>query len=187
MATWQILLDGEGTRQRTAAVGDWVLDPGGSRLEFETKTFWGLVTVRGHFSKFDGTARVDEDGSVTTTLAVDAASVDTKMERRDAHLRSAGFLNAPAHPYMTANIGQVTFVGSGTASASGELTVAGRAQPVAFGARVSLPAGTEDAVVEADFEVDHGGFGMTRGFLHMVRPVTRVKAYLVFRHTRTSK
>ncbi len=64
------------------------------------------------------------------TAEIDAASVDTKQEQRDAHVRSADFLDVENHPSLT-------FVSTGVKSVDGEefvlagnLTIRGTTQPV---------------------------------------------------------
>jgi len=130
MSTPQALVDPVQLVQGPAATGEWALGPSASRLQFAAKTFWGPVTVRGHFARLDGTAHFGEEGGATASLTIDASSVGTELTRRDAHLRSTDFFGAPAHPYMTARIGQITFTSTGSAIASGELTVTGHTQPV---------------------------------------------------------
>ena len=41
----------------------WSLDDDGSSVDFAVKTFWGLVTVRGRFGRFDGSYEVGPDGT----------------------------------------------------------------------------------------------------------------------------
>jgi polyisoprenoid-binding protein YceI len=186
MSTSGIVVDPGQVVQMTAATGEWALDPSASQLRLAAKTFWGLVTVRGHLAGLDGSVHVGDDGGVTASLAIDASSVDTKLKKRDAHLRSAHFFDASTHPYLTARIGQVTFSSTGTAIANGELTVASRTQPVRFEATVTFGADQQEAVVETSLDVDHRLFGMSRGLFGMVRPITRVEARLVFRKVFTT-
>jgi polyisoprenoid-binding protein YceI len=59
--------------------------------------------VNGNFKKFEGTIRVDPDhpekSSVTATI--DAASIDTGNEKRDADLRSDDFFDVAKYPTIT--------------------------------------------------------------------------------------
>ncbi len=81
-------LDVESTR--------WRLDPTRSGVEFHVRHFYGLVTVKGRFERFEGT--LDLRSQPAVQLTIDAASLDTKQKRRDTHLRSADFFDAERHP-----------------------------------------------------------------------------------------
>src|SRR3954454_23293669 len=76
----------------------WRLDPARSSVEFRVKTFWGLVTVKGHFERYAGRLDFGEDPVID--LTIDAASVNTDNAKRDAHLRSEDFFGAAEHPYV---------------------------------------------------------------------------------------
>ena len=96
----------------------WRIDPTRSSVEFRTPTFWGLVTVKGRFERYDGTLDLRRQPAVD--LTIEAASLDTRNKMRDKHLRSVEFFDAEHHP-------MVRFVGQ-TAKLEGErLKVRGRA------------------------------------------------------------
>lgn len=80
------------------AAGRWVIDPDLSSVTFAVKHFWGLMTVRGHFTRFTGEADVTPDGVITAHLTIEADSVDTRQNKRDAHLRSSDFFDTARHP-----------------------------------------------------------------------------------------
>lgn len=80
----------------------WQIDPAHSAIEFAVKHMM-FTTVRGRFKSFAGTIEADEqnpDGSVVI-VEIDAASIDTGAADRDAHLRSADFLDVVDHPKIT--------------------------------------------------------------------------------------
>ncbi|HEX9982459.1 MAG TPA: YceI family protein [Thermoanaerobaculia bacterium] len=80
----------------------WQIDPSHSSIEFAVKHMM-FTTVRGRFKEFTGTIAADEtnpNGS-TVTVEIAAASIDTGSADRDAHLRSADFLDVEAHPTIT--------------------------------------------------------------------------------------
>ena len=80
----------------------WELDPAHSTIEFAVKHMM-FTTVRGRFTKFSGTVRVDERNPDLSGVDVDieAASIDTGVADRDTHLRSADFLDVENHPRIT--------------------------------------------------------------------------------------
>ncbi|HTT87900.1 MAG TPA: YceI family protein, partial [Acidimicrobiales bacterium] len=69
--------------------GTYQLDTAHTTVEFVARHLM-ITKVRGRFARFGGTVRiadVPEESSVEVTI--DAASVDTSQDQRDAHLRSA--------------------------------------------------------------------------------------------------
>ena len=83
------------------ATTKWQLDPAHSNVEFAVKHLM-IATVRGRFAAVNGTLEVDEknptNAKVDVTIAV--ASIDTRQEQRDAHLRSGDFFDAERFPTM---------------------------------------------------------------------------------------
>jgi polyisoprenoid-binding protein YceI len=169
--------------QDKAAEGTWALEGEESRVEFAVKTFWGLMTVRGHFSGLDGAAEVGSDGTVTASLAIGAASVDTNQKTRDQHLLSSEFFDAGRHPRMEVRVGTVRLSGPGAATGRGHMAIAGHTQPVDFDATVTLSDDDRQATVETTLGVDRTAFGMTRGPLRMIAPTAQVTVHLVFSHS----
>ena len=72
---------------------------------------WGLVPVKGVFRQVTGEGTVSPAGQVTGRVAVAAASVDTKNEKRDTHLRSADFFDSDNYPDITFTVNQATPAG----------------------------------------------------------------------------
>ena len=76
----------------------WQFDPAYSTVEFTVRNLW--YNVKGRFNVLEGAIVLDEDdvrrSSVTATIK--ANSIDTGNKRRDAHLRSADFLDAEKFP-----------------------------------------------------------------------------------------
>ncbi|HJW95097.1 MAG TPA: YceI family protein [Thermoanaerobaculia bacterium] len=80
----------------------WQIDPAHSTIEFAVKHMM-FTTVRGRFKDVKGTIHADEskpDGS-SVEVEINAASIDTGAADRDAHLRSADFLDVEQHPTLT--------------------------------------------------------------------------------------
>lgn len=79
----------------------WNLDAQHTQVGFSVKHM-AISTVRGRFTKFNGAGETDASGKLTkATFTIDAASIDTNQEQRDAHLRSADFFDAEQHPTLS--------------------------------------------------------------------------------------
>ena len=76
----------------------WTLDTTHTQVGFSVKHM-AISTVRGRFTKFDGAGETDASGQIVTArFTIDAASIDTNQEQRDAHLRSADFFDTEQFP-----------------------------------------------------------------------------------------
>jgi polyisoprenoid-binding protein YceI len=86
----------------------------------------GIATVRGRFTKFEGTLEVGEDlGSSRAYGKVDVASIDTGEPDRDAHLRSADFFDAERYPEITYESTRVEPIDDESSAIYGNLTMHG--------------------------------------------------------------
>ena len=82
-------------------VGTWKLDPTHSEVTFTVKHLM-ISKVRGSFENFDVTIVTAADPHDSTIEAtIDVASVNTKVEARDNHLRTSDFFLVEEHPTMT--------------------------------------------------------------------------------------
>src|SRR5947207_8890790 len=86
----------------TGSKTTWKIDPSHTIVEFSAKHLM-ISTVKGRITDIEGTIVADEDeltnSSVDVTLK--AASIDTRTEQRDHHLRSPDFLHAEQFPVIT--------------------------------------------------------------------------------------
>jgi polyisoprenoid-binding protein YceI len=80
----------------------WQIDPTHSAIELAVKHMM-FTTVRGRFKDVKGTIEVDAQNPAGSKVSVEisAASLDTGVADRDAHLRSADFLDVEKHPTLT--------------------------------------------------------------------------------------
>jgi polyisoprenoid-binding protein YceI len=87
---------------KPSAVATWQLDPTHSSVEFAVKHMM-MTTVRGRFKDITGTLRGDRDHPHDAAVEgkVQTASIDTGVDTRDAHLRSAEFFDADAYATIT--------------------------------------------------------------------------------------
>jgi polyisoprenoid-binding protein YceI len=82
--------------------GDYTVDVAHTRIGIRARHAM-VTTVRGAFTSFTGTAHLDtaDPAASSVTLRIDAASIDTGNADRDAHLRSADFLDVETFPALT--------------------------------------------------------------------------------------
>ena len=78
--------------------GAWRLDPARSSVAFHVRHFYGLMTVKGEFADYEGT--LDFSATPAVQLTIQAASLDTKQNKRDEHLHSDDFFDAERHPQV---------------------------------------------------------------------------------------
>lgn len=104
----------------------WTLDPAHSSVDFSVKHMM-IANVKGTFNQFDATIEADPDDltSASIELNIDLASVDTRNEDRDNHLRSADFFNVEKNPKMTFTTTNIERKGEGEYNVTGNLTIAG--------------------------------------------------------------
>ena len=106
--------------------GTYVLDPAHTRIGFVARH--AMVTkVRGQFNDYEGSAVVDADDFTrsTASLTIQAASIDTRNEQRDGHLKSNDFLSLEEYPQITFVSTGVTQTGETSLELTGDLTIKG--------------------------------------------------------------
>jgi len=85
------------------ALDTYKVDPAHSSIGFSIDHMV-IDTVHGRFRQFDGSITVDPDNSNALKQAsavIQAASIDTDVDRRDTHLRSPDFFDAEKYPTIT--------------------------------------------------------------------------------------
>ncbi|MDV7339552.1 YceI family protein [Terasakiella sp. A23] len=87
----------------------------------------GFSNFQGEFQDFDGTLIFDEakpeNSSVDVTI--DVNSVDTDVDKLDAHLKAADFFNVAKHPSMTFKSKSIAVTGEKTGKITGDFTLLG--------------------------------------------------------------
>jgi polyisoprenoid-binding protein YceI len=147
--------------------GTWDVDPVHSEVSFVVRHM-AVSKVRGRFDKFEGVIVTAEDPLASTvTATIDATSINTGQEQRDAHIRSADFFHVEEHPTFT-------FTSTGIKQdrddylLAGDLTIRGTTKPVTLklelngvgpdafgGTRIGFSASTE--INRNDFGVSFNG------------------------------
>lgn len=161
-----------------ALAGTWTLDPAKSAVGLKSRSMWGLAPVKGVFRQVRGSGTVARDGTVSGTVTVAAASVDTKTAKRDAHLRSADFFDSDAHPDITFTVTEARPSGPGV-TVDGNLTVRDRTRPLSFGASVTV-AGDGEIWLDAQVPVNRADFGLTWSPMGMASMHNTITVHAVF-------
>jgi polyisoprenoid-binding protein YceI len=101
------------------ATGTWTIDAAHTNLGFSTRHAM-VAKVRGAFADFSGSFTIDGDNLAASSaeLTIQAASIETKNADRDAHLKSADFLDVE-------NFATVTFVSTSVKVDGNDVTVTG--------------------------------------------------------------
>ncbi|HEX2092880.1 MAG TPA: YceI family protein [Longimicrobiaceae bacterium] len=153
----------------TSGVSTWTIDPAHSLVELTAKHMM-ITKVKGRFSGVTGTLVVDErnpDAS-RAEAEIDATTIDTGVEQRDAHLRSADFLDVENHPKLTFRSRRVEGVAREEGDrfrVVGDLTIRGTTREVVLDAtyegRGQDPWGGERVSFSAETRIDRRDFGLT--------------------------
>ena len=110
-------------------VGTWDIDAAHSTVGFSVRHMM-VSKVRGYFREFSGEiVTAAEPTDSTVTASIDVASIDTRQEQRDAHIRSADFFDVDNHPQMTFRSTAVRTDGADW-FVDGELSLKGNTKPV---------------------------------------------------------
>lgn len=114
------------------------VDPAHSRIGFAVKHMV-VSAVQGEFGKFQGTFDLDDkDSLVKAEATIDIVSINTREEKRDAHLKSPDFFDITMFPDMKFVSRKVSGK-KGKYSVIGDLTIKGVTKPVALSAQMNGP------------------------------------------------
>jgi polyisoprenoid-binding protein YceI len=102
----------------------WMIDSAHTEVNFAVRHMM-ISNVRGQFQKVNGTVEFDEANPANTKVNVqlETASINTKEEKRDAHLKSADFFDAEKYPYLTFASKRVEVKDASHARLIGDLTI----------------------------------------------------------------
>jgi polyisoprenoid-binding protein YceI len=146
----------------------WQIDATHSAVELAVKHMM-FTTVRGRFKDVTGTIVVDDANPANSSVNVDvpAASLDTGVADRDAHLRGADFLDVEKHPLLTFRSTRIegSFQNEGDKfRLVGDLTIRGVTKEVAFEATFegtgTDPWGGTRAGARATARIDRRDWGL---------------------------
>jgi polyisoprenoid-binding protein YceI len=145
----------------------WNLDPAHTVAEFKVKHMM-IANVKGHFSNVSGVLIRDESDPANDRVeaTIEAASIETRNEQRDGHLKSADFFHVEKFPTLHFKSTGISVVGDGELSVEGELTIRGVTRKVRFAVEGPTPPakdpwGSTRIGVSASTKINRKDFGLT--------------------------
>jgi len=147
--------------------GTWDLDTAHTGVQFKVRHLM-VSYVRGNFEKISGKIVYDEQdiSKSSADITIEAASINTRVAKRDAHLRSPDFLDAAKHPVITFKSKKVERAGEGKLKMTGDLTIRGVTREVVLDVEGPTPAikdlqGKTRVGGSASTKIDRKDFGLT--------------------------
>ncbi|MCM2333830.1 MAG: YceI family protein [Anaeromyxobacteraceae bacterium] len=146
------------------ATSSWNLDVTHSAIHFFVRHMV-ISKVHGRFAKWTGVLQLDEQDLTRSSVdvTIDAASIDTQVADRDAHLRSADFLDVAKHPEIRFTSRRIEKAGEGY-RVVGDLSLHGVVKEVVLSAEFAGvgkdPWGNMRAGFSAKASLDRREFGL---------------------------
>ncbi len=144
----------------------YTIDPTHSSVHFSVRHMM-VSNVRGEFSKLSGTIQIDPDSPAASSVqtSIDVASINTRDPQRDAHLKSADFLDVEKFPAITFSSKQVA-PHEGGATVTGDLTIHGQTHSITLDLEGSTqeikdPWGNQRIGMSGTTKLSRKEFGLT--------------------------
>ncbi|MEJ2748860.1 MAG: YceI family protein [Anaerolineae bacterium] len=143
----------------------WQIDSAHSSVAFSVRHMM-ISKVRGRFEKFSGNIDFDENNPADSTVNVEieAASISTRVEDRDNHLRSADFLDAENYPTLTFVSKRVEVTSENSGKLIGDLTIRDVSNEVVldveYAGQAKSPWGTTSAGFSATTSINRKDWGL---------------------------
>jgi polyisoprenoid-binding protein YceI len=143
------------------------IDPAHTSAQFKVRHMM-ITNVRGGFSRVEGRVVYEPENPSESSVeaTIDARSINTLDEQRDAHLKSADFLDTDKYPTITFKGKKIERVGEGEWKVTGDLTIHGVTREVVL--NVEGPTGeTKDPFgnvrigASATTKIKRSDFGLT--------------------------
>jgi polyisoprenoid-binding protein YceI len=141
----------------------WNLDTTHSAAEFAVKHLM-ISTVKGRFNSFTGTGETNADGTLKSAeLTIDVSSINTNVEARDNHLKSADFFDVAKFPQITFRSTKIEQKGFDI-TIEGNLTMHGETKPVTLKgeltAAVTDPWGNQRSALAVSAKINRKDWGL---------------------------
>jgi len=149
----------------SAQAATYKIDASHSSVLFKVRHLIGKVS--GRFDKFEGSFNYDpkDAKSWKTSATIDASSINTNMDKRDAHLRGADFFDVAKLPTLSFVSTKVSGLNGDKAKLAGNLTIHGVTKPVVLDLEIlgagKDPWGNQRASFTATTKIDRKEYGLT--------------------------
>ena len=146
-------------------MSSWAIDNAHSAIQFTVRHLM-ISKVRGRFLTFSGTVNFDEQTPANSSVSVqiEADSIDTRDEKRDAHLKSPEFLDVATSPYLTFVSKRIEVVDASHGQIIGDLSIRGVTQEVMlvveYAGQAKAPWGTTSAGFSASTTINRKDWGL---------------------------
>jgi len=144
----------------------WQIDPAHTRVQFSVRHLM-VSTVRGDFSNVTGTAKADDTDLTKSSVqaTIDASTIDTRVAKRDEHLKSPDFFNAKEFPVIRFKSNSAKAVDGGY-EVAGDLTLHGATKPLTIvlkgGRTAEFPRGVQRTGYVGEFTIKRSDYGMDK-------------------------
>jgi polyisoprenoid-binding protein YceI len=149
----------------TTQTTTWNIDPAHSVAEFKVRHMM-ISNVKGYFSKVSGELSLDESNVSNSSVqaSIEAASILTRDDQRDAHLKSADFFHVEKHPLISFKSDKIKQ--NGELSVEGDLTIRGVTRRVTFDVEGPTPPtkdpwGNTRIAISGSTKINRKDFGLT--------------------------
>jgi polyisoprenoid-binding protein YceI len=150
-----------------AVTTTWNIDPVHSVAEFKVKHMM-ISNVKGQFTRVKGALTINETDLTHSHVEaeIEAASINTRDDQRDTHLKSADFFHAEKFPSLSFKSTRITRVTDGELKVAGDLTIHGVTRNVVFDIEGPTPPGKDPwgntrRGLSATTKINRSDFGLT--------------------------
>lgn len=145
--------------------GTWTVDPAHTAIEFQVKHLM-IAKVKGRFADFEGAVTIADDPTRSSVdLKIRAASIDTRTQQRDDHLRSPDFFEVDKYPELSFTSTAVGHEHGDDWKIRGDLTIHGVTKPVTltieYNGQTADPWGGQRAFFSAETKIEREDWGLT--------------------------
>jgi polyisoprenoid-binding protein YceI len=162
------------------SVGVWNVDPERSTIGFKARSMWGLAPVNGRFAEFSGDGQITDTQTVFGRIDIKAASLDTKIRKRNEHLRSADYFQAEKFPDISLVVTSAEAIDGDIVDLRAQLTIKGTTASLPLRTRVAV---LDDGAVRLSTQatIDRKDFGVDGNMMGMIPDKATISGDVVFR------